>query len=173
MSLSRPLSIKIYICGFYIAMKRHGNILALDAIVLSFREKSYYFQDDHTHLFSKPIQVRNNGCLTIGAETYILLKQVKNQRLFGPVRENFATPQTLLPAGDGSRLGTFRCQKNKTNGSPRYPKTWLVAWSTTNAFAFLARDLKAYGGFCLKRSKTPFGNPSNATSKLAWLQLAI
>jgi hypothetical protein len=71
----------------------------LNAIVLASGEKSYYFQDDHTH----PFQAYSGA-----QKPTFCYKQVKNQRLFGPFVTIFGTPQTLFPAGIGSTTGTFR-----------------------------------------------------------------
>jgi len=131
---------------------------------------------DHTHPFQAYFRCRNKWLpfLQLGAETYICYKQVKkpNACLARSWRFLARAPQTLLPAGIGSKTGTFSWPENRQMVHRLTQKRGL-AWSTTPmTLPFPCRGIKRPMGFCLKRSKH-FWNPSNATSKPGVVQLAI
>ena len=89
---------------------RYENAMAhfcLDAIVLASGEKSYYFQDDHTHPFHAYSGAQQWLPFTLGAETYVILKTGEKPTLIWPVRNDFWHLPILFLAAIGNKTGTL------------------------------------------------------------------
>jgi len=103
--------------------------------LFSFGEKSI-IQDDHTTPFSSLFR-----CATMVAfynrrrNLHFATKGKKNQRLFGPVRDDFfGTPKPYFQRDWQQDWDVFGARKNRQMGSPPYPKTW--AWLVHNQWTF-------------------------------------
>ncbi len=127
----------------------------LDAIVLASGEKSYYFQDDHTHPFQAYSGAQQWLPFTIGAETYILLQTGKKPTLVWPVRDDFWHAPNPIPSGDWQQDWDVSLARRTDKWFTALPKN--VAWLGPQpmTFAVPCEGLKAYVDFA-KAVKTPF-----------------
>jgi len=127
----------------------------LDAIVLATGEKSYYFQDDHTHPFHAYSGAQQWLPFSLGAETYLLLQTGKKPTLIWPVRDDFWHAPNRVPSGDWQQNWDIVTAKKTEKWFTGLPKK--TAWLGPQAmpFAVLCDGLKAYVDFA-KAVKTNF-----------------
>ncbi|MCW8354548.1 MULTISPECIES: Xaa-Pro dipeptidase [Marinomonas] len=127
----------------------------LDAIVLASGEKSYYFQDDHTHPFHAYSGAQQWLPFTLGAETYVVLQTGKQPTLVWPVRDDFWHAPNPVPGGDWQKNWSIIPAKKNDAWFSNLPKhtAWLGPQPITAAVA--CDGLKAYVDFA-KAVKTDF-----------------
>ncbi|BFM49710.1 Xaa-Pro dipeptidase [Marinomonas sp. THO17] len=85
------------LCARYEAAMQH---FALDAIVIASGNKTYYFQDDHSHPFHAYSGAQQWLPFNLGAETFIVLKLGQTPELIWPVRDDFWHAANPIPEGD-------------------------------------------------------------------------
>lgn len=137
---------------------RYENAMAhfcLDAIVLASGEKSYYFQDDHTHPFHAYSGAQQWLPFTLGAETYVILKTGEKPTLIWPVRDDFWHAPNPVPSGDWQQNWNILTAKKTDKWFSDLPNK--TAWLGPQAmpFAIVCEGLKAYVDFA-KAVKTDF-----------------
>ena len=137
---------------------RYENAMAhfcLDAIVLASGEKSYYFQDDHTHPFHAYSGAQQWLPFTLGAETYVILKTGEKPTLIWPVRDDFWHAPNPVPSGDWQQNWNIVTAKKTDKWFSDLPNK--TAWLGPQAmpFAIVCEGLKAYVDFA-KAVKTDF-----------------
>ncbi|QRV22854.1 Xaa-Pro dipeptidase [Marinomonas foliarum] len=127
----------------------------LDAIVLASGEKSYYFQDDHTHPFHAYSGAQQWLPFSLGAETFIVLKTGEKPTLVWPVRDDFWHAPNPVPSGDWQQNWNIVTAKKTDKWFTDLPKQ--IAWLGPQAmsFAVACEGLKAYVDFD-KAVKTDF-----------------
>ncbi|MBR7887616.1 Xaa-Pro dipeptidase [Marinomonas sp. A79] len=72
----------------------------LDAIVLASGEKTYYFQDDHTHPFHAYSGAQQWLPFSLGADTFIVLRSGQKPTLVWPIRDDFWHAPNPVTNGD-------------------------------------------------------------------------
>ncbi len=137
---------------------RYNNAMShfgLDAIVLSTGEKSYYFQDDHTHPFHAYSGTQQWLPFLLGAETYLILRPGQKPTLVWPVRDDFWHAPNPVPNGDWQNFWNITLAKKSDKWFASLPSK--TAWLGPNPPATIAPyyGLKAYIDFS-KAVKTPF-----------------
>jgi Xaa-Pro dipeptidase len=137
---------------------RYNNAMShfgLDAIVLSTGEKSYYFQDDHTHPFHAYSGTQQWLPFLLGAETYLILRPGQKPTLVWPVRDDFWHAPNPVPNGDWQNSWNITLAKKSDKWFASLPSK--TAWLGPNPPATIAPyyGLKAYIDFS-KAVKTPF-----------------
>lgn len=127
----------------------------IDAIVLASGEKSYYFQDDHTHPFHAYSGAQQWLPFSLGAETYIILKAGEKPTLIWPIRDDFWHAPNLLPEGEWQQYWTVIPANKDNKWFANLPKD--TAWLGPKPMSFVipCDGLKAYVDF-EKAIKTPF-----------------
>ena len=133
------------------AMEHFG----LNAIVIASGEKSYYFQDDHTHPFHAYSGAQQWLPFSLGAETYLILKTGQKPTLVWPVRDDFWHAPNPVPNGDW--------QQSWNIGEAKKTDKWFAGLPTKTAwlgpkpmpFSIPCDGLKAYVDFA-KAVKTPY-----------------
>ncbi|NLQ17731.1 Xaa-Pro dipeptidase [Marinomonas sp. M1K-6] len=153
-----PSMTTLYQQHLVILTTRYDNAMAhfgLDAIVLASGEKSYYFQDDHTHPFHAYSGAQQWLPFTLGADTYIVLQAGKKPTLVWPVRDDFWHAPNPVPSGDWQANWDIVSAKKTDQWCVGLPKQ--TAWLGPNAmpFAVACEGLKAYVDFA-KAVKTDF-----------------
>lgn len=139
----------------------------LDAIILASGEKSYYFQDDHTHPFHAYSGAQQWLPFTLGAETYLIIKAGQKPTLVWPVRDDFWHAPNPVPAGDWQHNWNIVEAKKQDKWYADLPKktTWLGP--SPMASSMSCEGLKAYVDFN-KAIKTPYEiNAMKAASERA------
>ncbi|ETX10505.1 peptidase M24 [Marinomonas ushuaiensis DSM 15871] len=129
--------------------------LNIDAIVLASGEKSYYFQDDHTHPFHAYSGAQQWLPFSLGAETYIILKTGEKPTLIWPIRDDFWHAPNLVPKGEWQQYWTIIPARKDDKWFANLPKN--TAWLGPKPMPFVTPydGLKAYVDF-EKAVKTPF-----------------
>lgn len=128
---------------------------AIDAIVLASGDKSYYFQDDHTHPFHAYSGAQQWLPFSLGAETYIILKAGEKPTLIWPVRDDFWHAPNFVPEGEWQQFWTIIPTKKDEKWFANLSKN--IAWLGPNPMPFITPydGLKTYVDF-EKAVKTPF-----------------
>ncbi|MGJ8647404.1 MAG: Xaa-Pro dipeptidase [Marinomonas colpomeniae] len=137
---------------------RYNNAMThfgIDAIVLSTGEKSYYFQDDHTHPFHAYSGTQQWLPFLLGAETYLILRAGQKPTLVWPVRDDFWHASNPVPSGDWQKAWNITLAKKSDKWFASLPSK--TAWLGPNPLPTIAPydGLKAYIDFS-KAVKTPF-----------------
>ena len=148
----------LYQAHLAILVDRYENAMAhfgLDAIVLASGEKSYYFQDDHTHPFHAYSGAQQWLPFSLGAETYIVLKTGEKPTLVWPIRDDFWHAPNPVPSGDWQQNWDIITAKKTDQWFVDLPKK--TAWLGPQPMAFVVscEGLKAYVDFA-KAVKTDF-----------------
>lgn len=141
-----------------VLINRYENAMAhfgLDAIVLASGEKSYYFQDDHTHPFHAYSGAQQWLPFTLGAETYVVLKTGKKPTLVWPVRDDFWHAPNPVPSGDWQQNWNIVTAKKTDKWFADLPKQTAWLGPQAMSFAVACEGLKAYADFA-KAVKTDF-----------------
>jgi len=127
----------------------------INAIVLASGEKSYYFQDDHTHPFHAYSGAQQWLPFSLEAETYIILKTGEKPTLIWPVRDDFWHAPNFVPEGKWQQFWTIIPTRKDEKWFANLPKS--IAWLGPNPMPFVTSfdGLKAYVDF-EKSVKTPF-----------------
>ena len=141
-----------------VLIHRYENAMAhfgLDAIVLASGEKSYYFQDDHTHPFHAYSGAQQWLPFTLCAETYVVLETGKKPTLVWPIRDDFWHAPNPVPSGDWQQNWNIVTAKKTDKWFADLPKQ--TAWLGPQAMQFTVacEGLKAYVDFA-KAVKTDF-----------------
>lgn len=137
---------------------RYENAMAhfcLDAIVLASGEKSYYFQDDHTHPFHAYSGAQQWLPFTLGAETYVILKTGEKPTLIWPVRDDFWHAPNPVPSGDWQQNWNIVTAKKTDKWFSDLPNKTAWLGPQSMPFAIVCEGLKAYVDFA-KAVKTDF-----------------
>ncbi|WP_249344382.1 Xaa-Pro dipeptidase [Marinomonas sp. CT5] len=127
----------------------------LDAIVLATGEKSYYFQDDHTHPFHAYSGAQQWLPFTLGAETYIVLKNGEKPTLVWPIRDDFWHAPNPVPSGDWQQNWHIVTARKDDKWYADVPKQTAWLGPQPQPFAVPCEGLKAYVDFA-KAVKTDF-----------------
>ncbi|MEP3350364.1 MAG: Xaa-Pro dipeptidase [Marinomonas sp.] len=139
----------------------------LDAIVLASGEKSYYFQDDHTHPFHAYSGAQQWLPFTLGAETYLIIKAGQKPTLVWPVRDDFWHAPNPVPAGDWQHNWNIVEAKKQDKWYADLPQKTAWLGPKPMAFTIPCEGLKAYLDFS-KAIKTPYEiNAMTAASEQA------
>lgn len=127
----------------------------LEAIVLATGEKSYYFQDDHTHSFHAYSGAQQWLPFSLSAETYLILKPGQKPTLVWPIRDDFWHAPYPVPNGDWQNSWDIILAKKSDAWFTNLPKK--TAWLGPNPLTSIkpCTGLKAYVDFD-KAVKTPF-----------------
>jgi Xaa-Pro dipeptidase len=127
----------------------------LDAIVLASGEKSYYFQDDHTHPFHAYSGAQQWLPFTLGAETYVVLKTGEKPTLIWPIRDDFWHAPNPVPSGDWQHDWNIVTARKADKWFADLPKQTAWLGPQSMPFAVACEGLKAYVDFA-KAVKTDF-----------------
>ncbi|MEP0072280.1 MAG: Xaa-Pro dipeptidase [Marinomonas sp.] len=127
----------------------------LDAIVLASGEKSYYFQDDHTHPFHAYSGAQQWLPFTLGAETYLIIKAGQKPTLVWPVRDDFWHAPNPVPAGDWQHDWNIVEAKKQDKWFANLPQKTAWLGPKPMEFTIPCEGLKAYVDFS-KAIKTPY-----------------
>ncbi|MEO9275410.1 Xaa-Pro dipeptidase [Marinomonas sp. 5E14-1] len=127
----------------------------LDAIVLASGEKSYYFQDDHTHPFHAYSGAQQWLPFTLSAETYLIIKAGQKPTLVWPVRDDFWHAPNPVPAGDWQHNWNIVEAKKQDKWYADLPNKTAWLGPKPMEFAIPCEGLKAYVDFS-KAIKTPY-----------------
>lgn len=141
-----------------VLINRYENAMAyfgLDGIVLASGEKSYYFQDDHTHPFHAYSGAQQWLPFTLGAETYVVLKAGEKPTLIWPVRDDFWHAPNPVPSGDWQQDWNIVTAKKTDKWCTDLPKQTAWLGPQAMSFAVACEGLKAYVDFD-KAVKTDF-----------------
>ncbi|MBJ7538671.1 Xaa-Pro dipeptidase [Marinomonas transparens] len=127
----------------------------LDAVVLASGEKTYYFQDDHSHPFHAYSGAQQWLPFPLSAETYIVLQTGQKPTLIWPVRDDFWHAPNPIPEGDWQQHWNIILARKTDKWFSHLPKqtAWLGPQPMT--FSTPCDGLKAYVDFD-KAVKTPF-----------------
>lgn len=127
----------------------------LEAVVLASGEKSYYFQDDHTHPFRAYSGAQQWLPFTLGADIYLVIKAGQKPTLIWPVKDDFWHASNPVPTGDWQRHWHIIEAKKQDKWFTNLPTK--TAWLGPNpmAFAITCDGLKSYVDFS-KACKTPY-----------------
>lgn len=141
-----------------VLIQRYEEAMAhfdLDAIVIASGEKSYYFQDDHTHPFHAYSGVQQWLPFTLGAETYVIVQAGKKPTLVWPVRDDFWHAPNPVPSGDWQQNWEVSLAKKTDKWFADLPAKTAWLGPQPMALAVACDGLKAYVDFA-KAVKTPF-----------------
>ena len=127
----------------------------LDSIVLASGEKSYYFQDDHTHPFHAYSGIQQWLPFTLGAETFVVLKTGEKPTLVWPVRDDFWHAPNPVPSGDWQQHWNIVTARKADKWFANLPKQTAWLGPQPMPFAVACEGLKAYVDFD-KAVKTDF-----------------
>lgn len=141
-----------------VLISRYENAMAhfgLDAIVLASGEKTYYFQDDHTHPFHAYSGAQQWLPFTLGAETHIILKTGEKPTLVWPIRDDFWHAPNPVPSGDWQQDWCIITARKDDKWYADVPKQTAWLGAQPQPFAVPCEGLKAYVDFA-KAVKTDF-----------------
>jgi Xaa-Pro dipeptidase len=127
----------------------------LNAIVLASGEKSYYFQDDHTHSFHAYSGAQQWLPFLLGAETYLILKAGQKPTLIWPVRDDFWHAPNRVPNGDWQHNWNIVEAKKTDKWFTTLPAKTAWLGPQPMSFSRPCEGLKAYVDFA-KAIKTPY-----------------
>jgi len=141
-----------------VLISRYENAMAhfgLDAIVLASGEKTYYFQDDHTHPFHAYSGAQQWLPFTLGAETHIILKTGEKPTLVWPIRDDFWHAPNPVPSGDWQQDWCIITARKDDKWYADIPKQTAWLGPQPQPFSVPCEGLKAYVDFA-KAVKTDF-----------------